>query len=109
MAKVQTNISAKKHVAKTVKKAKSVKSVKPVKTTKTLNTSLTKKLTKKTSRSEHCIIVCGKDRCVDACGPVSGTCIPCPICHHGHFCENDYTCLSCGATRGLKIKPYKGA
>lgn len=47
MAKVQTNISAKKHVAKTVKKAKSVKSVKPVKTTKTLNTSLTKKLTKK--------------------------------------------------------------
>lgn len=65
------------------------------------------------TRSQTCILVCGQEKCVEACttssGAVTGECIPCPICGHGHFCENDFECLSCGATRELVVRPYKGA
>lgn len=41
-------------------------------------------------------------------GPVTGVKTPCKCCCHGHFCDDDHECLSCGTTRSHKHKPYKG-
>jgi len=88
--------------------------------------SLVKKKSKKTSRktaahkvpkkrakrSVHCVKVCGPDGCVKICftkhGAVTGDGKPCHICFHGHFCDEDRVCLSCGTERGFTPTPYKG-
>lgn len=64
----------------------------------------------KTTRSRYCKTVCGPDECVTLCQekPVTGTAYPCPVCGHGHFCENNSICLSCGSVRGSTFRPYKG-
>ncbi len=92
---------------RSVKKSSSAKTVTKPKKKSTVSKSSTHKK-KSTSRSEQCILVCGKDRCVEACKPVTGECIPCPFCGHGHFCDDDFVCQSCGATRELVVRPYKG-
>lgn len=100
-----TKKSAKKTVRKSTVKSRRKTVAKKTVVKKTTSHKIPK-------RTVHCVTVCGPDGCVKICftkhGAVTGDGKPCHICYHGHFCDKDYVCLSCGTERGFVHAPYKG-